>query len=214
MQSQYDAVLFDLLTALLDSWALWNEVAGSASAGQVWRTAYLRRTYQTGAYRPYEEIVAEAAAEVSLPRTVAKSLWQRWMELRPWPEVHDVLGTLHPHLPLAVVTNCSEELAFKAAACVGIPFKVVISAEQAGFYKPAQQPYRLALKELGVTPERTLFVAGSAYDLFGTAAIGLSAFWHNRMGMELPLNAPRPLTQHRSLLPLIDVVFNDTTLGS
>jgi hypothetical protein len=25
---RYDAVLFDLLTALLDSWTLWTEVAG------------------------------------------------------------------------------------------------------------------------------------------------------------------------------------------
>ena len=30
MISTYDAVLFDLLTALLDSWTLWNNVAGAA----------------------------------------------------------------------------------------------------------------------------------------------------------------------------------------
>jgi 2-haloacid dehalogenase len=29
MTRAYDAVLFDLLTALLDSWTLWNNVAGS-----------------------------------------------------------------------------------------------------------------------------------------------------------------------------------------
>ena len=28
---RYDAVLFDLLTALIDSWALWNRVAGTAA---------------------------------------------------------------------------------------------------------------------------------------------------------------------------------------
>jgi hypothetical protein len=31
----------------------------------------------------------------------------------------------------------------------------------------------LALDELGVVAERCLFVAGSAYDLFGTARVGL-----------------------------------------
>jgi 2-haloacid dehalogenase len=30
---QYDAVVFDLLTALLDSWTLWNRIAGSNEAG-------------------------------------------------------------------------------------------------------------------------------------------------------------------------------------
>jgi 2-haloacid dehalogenase len=34
---RFDAVLFDLLTALLDSWTLWNKVAGSAKDGGNWR---------------------------------------------------------------------------------------------------------------------------------------------------------------------------------
>ena len=35
------AVLFDLLTALLDSWTVWNSVAGSEAAGGMWRAEYL-----------------------------------------------------------------------------------------------------------------------------------------------------------------------------
>src|SRR6266511_6048221 len=37
----YDAVIFDLPTALLDSWTLWNRVAGSAEDGARWRRKYL-----------------------------------------------------------------------------------------------------------------------------------------------------------------------------
>ena len=36
----YRAVMFDLLTALLDSWSLWNRVAGSARVGLAWRRRY------------------------------------------------------------------------------------------------------------------------------------------------------------------------------
>ena len=61
MGKRYDAVIFDLLTALIDSWTLWNDVAGSDEDGMRWRQAYLRLTYGAGAYRPYETIVAEAA---------------------------------------------------------------------------------------------------------------------------------------------------------
>ena len=46
MSRRYDAVLFDLLTALLDSWSLWNDVAGDADAGRRWRAEYLRITYR------------------------------------------------------------------------------------------------------------------------------------------------------------------------
>jgi len=45
---RYDAVVFDLLTALLDSWTLWNSVAGSAEDGMRWRRRYLEITYGCG----------------------------------------------------------------------------------------------------------------------------------------------------------------------
>lgn len=35
------AVLFDLLTALLDSWTVWNAAAGSEARGRAWRAEYL-----------------------------------------------------------------------------------------------------------------------------------------------------------------------------
>src|SRR5262249_51607284 len=55
------AVLFDLLTALIDSWSLWDAVAGSQEAGRAWRAEYLRLTYGCGAYVPYEHLVRAAA---------------------------------------------------------------------------------------------------------------------------------------------------------
>ncbi|MEA3125449.1 MAG: hypothetical protein QOD67_2468, partial [Caballeronia sp.] len=55
------AVLFDLLTALLDSWSLWNRAARSETAGRAWRAEYLALTYGCGAYVPYEELVRQAA---------------------------------------------------------------------------------------------------------------------------------------------------------
>jgi 2-haloacid dehalogenase len=56
-QGNYDAVVFDLLTALIDSWTLWNRAAGSAEHGLRWRRAYLALTYAAGPYRPYADIV-------------------------------------------------------------------------------------------------------------------------------------------------------------
>ena len=206
-EGRFDTVLFDLLTALLDSWGLWNLVAGSPQEGRKWRAAYLRRTYETGAYRPYETLVAEAAAEVGLSATLAAQLALRYGEIEPWPEVREVLGALRREgVALGVVTNCSEKLAAKAIACTGIEFDVAVTAERAGFYKPDTRPYEMALDELGAAPSRCLFVAGSAYDLFGTSKVGLPAYWHDRIGMTLPRNAPEPIAHHRSLYPLLELV--------
>ena len=65
-QDKYDAVIFDLLTALLNSWSLWNDVAGDDSLGWDWRKRYLQLTYRAGTYRPYEGIIREAALDVGL----------------------------------------------------------------------------------------------------------------------------------------------------
>lgn len=184
------AVLFDLLTALIDSWSLWNAVAGGEVAGRGWRAAYLRRTYGAGAYRPYEALVREAALECGYPAAWASDLAARWDELEPWPGVDAALAPLVGQVRLGIVTNCSEVLGQRAAARVGVPFDVVITAERAGAYKPDPRPYRLALEQLGVDASETLFVAGSGYDLFGTAGLGLRTYWHNRIGAAAPAGAP------------------------
>jgi 2-haloalkanoic acid dehalogenase type II len=200
---RYDAVLFDLLTALLDSWSLWNAIAGSEDAGRRWRAAYLRITYETGAYRPYEDLVAEAAEAVGLDRTLADSLDARYAELKPWPDVMPILSRLSAAgLRLGIVTNCSQRLGLIAARQIAIAFASVVTAEDAGWYKPDPRPYRLALDALGVTADRCLFVAGSAYDLVGTARVGLPTFWHDRIGMTAPDNAPPPLAHERTLTEL------------
>jgi 2-haloacid dehalogenase len=206
-QHSFDAVLFDLLTALIDSWTLWNKVAGSVKDGRKWRAAYLRRTYETGAYRPYEMLVAEAAAEVGLAPNLAAQLAARYGELKPWPEVREVASTLRADgIALGIVTNCSEELGKAAVDCTGVAFDVVVTAERAGYYKPDLRPYKLALDELGVAVDRCLFVAGSAYDLSGTHKIGLPTYWHDRVGMAAPPDAPAPIEHHRSLYPLLNIV--------
>jgi 2-haloacid dehalogenase len=201
------AVLFDLLTALLDSWTLWNAVAGDAVAGRRWRAAYLKNTYAAGRYRPYEALVREAAAEVGLPAALADRLAERYGELAPWPEVAEVLCALRGRVPLAVVTNCSEALGRLAVSGTGIAFDAVVTAERAGYYKPHPQPYRLALEELGVAAGKCVFVAGSAYDLAGAAAVGLPVFWHDRIGMGMPDGAPPPRWRHPTLHPLTAIVL-------
>lgn len=181
------AVCFDLLTALIDSWALWETVAadaGAAGRGQAWRVAALRRVTGSGAYRPYEEPLAEGAVEVGLQPVLAARLLERWGELRPWPEVPAILQQLT--LPLATATNCPDRLARMAAALVGDPFDVVVSAERAGAYKPDPRPYRLALEELGLPAADVLFVAGSAHDIGGALAVGMPVVWVNRLHLPAP----------------------------
>jgi 2-haloalkanoic acid dehalogenase type II len=184
------AVLFDLLTALLDSWTVWNAAAGSEQQGRAWRAEYLRLTYGCGAYVPYEDLVRRAAQATDLPASAADTLERAWSDLPVWSGAQSVLDALAGRTKLAVVTNCSARLGTVAAARLTTRWDCVVTAEQAGFYKPDPRPYRLALATLGVAPQEAAFVAGSGYDLIGTAAVGLRTYWHNRVGLARPAAAP------------------------
>lgn len=199
------AVLFDLLTALMDSWTLWDSIAANVDDGRRWRAEYLKITYGEGRYRRYETLVREAAEAVGLSPDLGDQLVERYSELAPWPEVPEVLGALQGQVPMGVVTNCSETLGRIAVARTGISFDTVVTAERAGYYKPHPCPYRLALDELRVEPQDCIFVAGSAYDLIGAAAVGLPVFWHNRIGMTMPPDALPPLMHHHNLFPIKDL---------
>jgi 2-haloacid dehalogenase len=199
-----NAVVFDLLTALLDSWSVWDRAADSEILGWRWRTRYLELTYGCGAYRPYEDLVAEAAADAGLPSTAAAALRANWDTLAPWPEVPHVLARLRTRgLRLGVVTNCSTELGLRAAARCGISFDAVVTAEEVGFYKPRPEPYHAILAALTVSADRALFVAGSSADVAGAARVGMPVVWHNRVG--LPARpGPKPLREAVTLDAILE----------
>lgn len=204
-ERSYDAVVFDLLTALVDSWTVWNRAAGSTEEGLRWRREYLALTYAAGPYRPYADIVRQAARHAGIAPFCVEALFAAWGDLAPWPETRKVLTALAAKVPLGVVTNCSVTLGAAAVAATGVRFSAVVTAESAGFYKPRPEPYRAALRSLDTAPARTLFVAGSAADVPGAKSVGMPVFWHNRIGLQ-PLDAARPDFVATSLEPLLDLV--------
>lgn len=179
------AIIFDLLTALLDSWALWDASTTSTTAAEarLWRAHYLELTFGTGAYVPYEQLVHKAAQGVGLPDSAPRTLLENWDKLQPWPEVVPVLEQLRLQgYKLGVVTNCSQRLGTIAAGIVS-KFDAVVTAEESGFYKPAKEAYQSILTTMGIQAQDALFVAGSAGDVEGATNAGMKVVWHNKVGL-------------------------------
>ncbi|KKY29324.1 putative 2-deoxyglucose-6-phosphate phosphatase [Diaporthe ampelina] len=189
------AIVFDLLTALLDSWSLWDAStpSGSPEEGRRWRKRYLELTFGAGAYAPataYESLVEQSARDAGLPGSAPAALLRDWLQLRAWPEVARVLPGLRGEgYKLGVVTNCSAGLGGvavrRAEECVGggFRFDAAVTAEESGFYKPDRAAYEAVLPKLGVTVDDVLFVAGSAGDVQGATDAGMRVVWHNRVGL-------------------------------
>ncbi|HEX9495217.1 MAG TPA: HAD-IA family hydrolase [Candidatus Limnocylindria bacterium] len=183
---RYDAVGFDLLTALLDTLPLWREVAGDHDRGTRWHAAN-QRLLRGKPYRPFEDLVRESATEVGATPAQARELLKRWAEVDPWPDTAAALAAVGDR-PRFIVTNCSKKLGLLAAKRAG-EFALVMTAEEAGAYKPDPRPYRAALAGLGLQAKRVLFVAGSAHDVGGAKRIGMDVYWANRHGAAPPDDA-------------------------
>ena len=126
---KYDAVVFDLLTALLDSWTLWNDVAGSPEARLAMAPAlsrdHLRLRRLSG---PMKTLVRVAAARCRPSRKAWASGWSG-------------AGTSCSHGPrrAAFCERCRCRWPWRPTARSGwatrrptasaSPFKVVVTAE-------------------------------------------------------------------------------------
>lgn len=199
----YRAIGFDLLTALLDTWTLWSSVAGDRALGMRWHAAS-QAMLRGQAYRPFDRIVRDSATQAGMPEAKADELLGRWGDFEPWPDVPTVLAELDGTTRF-IVTNCSRELGARAAQRAGT-FDLVMTAEEAGAYKPDQRPYLAALAALDLEPREVLFVAGSAHDVGGAARVGMDVYWANRGQVAAPSDglALRNEPDLRGLLALLE----------
>jgi 2-haloalkanoic acid dehalogenase type II len=169
-RTRVDGLLVDLLMAVMNSLEVWRRAAGDGQRGLEWRDRVTARMTALGTYEPYEELVRHAAGEMRLPAAASRNLFERWAEMDPWPDAAAIAATT---VPYGFVTNCSTELALIAAHRSGLRPQFVLSAEEAGWFKPSEQIYLAACRRLGTAPERTAFVAGSPYDAAGARTAGL-----------------------------------------
>ncbi|MEK7863949.1 MAG: HAD-IA family hydrolase, partial [Chloroflexota bacterium] len=184
---RYQAVGFDLLTALLDTWSLWSAVAGDRADGMRWHAAS-QELLRGQPYRPFAGIVRDAASAAGIAPEKSEELLRRWGEgFSPWPDTPGALAQLGGRTRF-IVTNCSRELALRAAARAG-RFDLVMTAEEAGAYKPDPRPYQAALDALGLAGRDVLFVAGSAHDVGGAVRVGMDVYWANRGNVATPSDA-------------------------
>jgi 2-haloalkanoic acid dehalogenase type II len=194
-------VLFDLLMAIMDSLAVWSAAAGGRGRGLRWRDEVTARMIAARVYVPYEDLVAEAASAIGLGPRAVRRFFDRWPGMAPWP---DVPAVERLHIPYGFVTNCSTSLARIAARRSGLHPRSVLSAEDAGRYKPDAAIYREACRRLGTPPERTSFVAGSPYDAEGARDAGLRTWLvQRRRDQPLPDGSIRSAT---SLDAIIDAI--------
>jgi 2-haloacid dehalogenase len=124
----------------------------------------------------------------------------------PFPDTVAALRRLKTRYKLAVISNTDDDLFAQTAKLLQVPFDEVVTAEQAGSYKPSHNNFLLALKRLGVGKDKVLHVAQSRHhDIAPSHALGIKNVLVTRRGRGAVLeNAAQPDLEVPDLKTLAD----------
>ena len=142
---------------------------------------------EAGPYRRYREILGDGLREVARRYEITPDedevagFGGSVVDWPPFPDSAAALAALHERFGLGVITNCDDDLFAGSAARLGTSFDWVVTAQQAGAYKPDRRGFRLAFERLALPPDRILHVAQSLFhDHVPAKELGLATVWIDR----------------------------------
>jgi 2-haloacid dehalogenase len=102
-------------------------------------------------------------------------------KLKPFPDVVVALDKLRSKgYKLAILSNGDPDMLKAAGLHIGFAFDHVISAQEAGYFKPHWKTYAKAEEIIGVDRSSILFVANHAFDCIGAKSYGMRTAFINR----------------------------------
>jgi 2-haloacid dehalogenase len=149
--------------------------------------AELESHAERGPYRKYRDILREVVKGMGQrlgfePSSAEMdSLAESVGDWKPFPDTVPALRRLKSKFKLAVISNVDDDLFARTARHLEVPFDHVITAQQAGSYKPSHNNFELALRVIGLPRDQVLHVAQSLFhDHVPAKAMGFSTVWVNR----------------------------------
>ena len=152
-------------------------------------------------YRPYKEILKNtlpmAFRDYGYPFSPSDCMkfsesMGKW---QPFPDTRDALLELKKYTKIALITNTDNEIIRETVKQIGVEFDEIITAEDAGAYKPSHKGFHLALERLGLDKSEVLHAGfGFKYDVVPATELGFETCWINRYGEVRPVNVKRHIS--------------------
>jgi 2-haloacid dehalogenase len=146
-------------------------------------------------YRPYRQVLREtlrmAFDNYDIPTNdeecdrFANSMgyWE------PFPDTREAILELQKLVKLALITNTDDSIIAQTEQTIGVKFDEIITAEQAGAYKPSHKGFLLARERLGLDVSEIWHAGfGFKYDIVPATELGYTTVWVNRQGEVRPVD--------------------------
>jgi 2-haloacid dehalogenase len=158
--------------------------------------------HQAGSFLPYREVLARALDGIAEAEGLELRPLDREVlaeSLPTWPPFPEVRGSLEEIVSSrwrwAILSNTDPDLLAQSIMSIGVQPDFVVTAHDAGSYKPAHGHWEVFRERSGADPSRHVHVAASLFhDVAPAAELGTPAVWINRLAekSDLPRAAELP----------------------
>src|SRR6201993_3361497 len=180
---------------------------------QIWRLKQLEYTWLQTAlqgFRDFDFITrasldfALRAAGVEPNESIIKPLFDKYLDLDPFPEAKEALGALRRRggYQLAILSNGSTAMLSALVRNSGLDafLDATISVDGAAKFKPHPDCYALVEKTLGFKNDEIMFVSSNSFDVAGAKHFGFKVVWIRRGGgVSVPTYPVLPAQMYRLL---------------
>jgi putative hydrolase of the HAD superfamily len=214
----YDAVLFDLDNTLYDydaywKWRLsWSLEQAAAAYPQLDVIRLVEQAMRERVYSAqFDAFLLRAGVADPVVRAAALERYRvnPYEVLQLYPDAAHVLHVLRQQYRLGLITNGPVRTQQPKIRQFGLErwMHVLVISEEVKLAKPDPSIFHLVLRQLGVLPERALYVGDSLeHDLVGAHAAGMDFAWMNPRQRPLPPDMPTPVANITCMNDLLDML--------
>ena len=180
---------------------------------QIWRLKQLEYTWLQTSLQEYRDFtfLTHASLEFALravgiepSESITKPLFDKYLDLDPYPEAKDALGKLKSRggCKLAILSNGSTAMLSALVRNSGLDayLDATISVDGARKFKPHPDCYALVEKVLGFKNDDVMFVSSNGFDVVGAKHFGFKVAWIRRGGgASVPAGPVLPAQMYRLL---------------
>ena len=144
-------------------------------------------------YRSYRQVLADTLrmtfAQYDIPtnKEELEEFADSMGYWKPFPDTKEAIIELRKLVKVVLITNTDDSIIAETERTIGVKFDDIITAEQAGVYKPSYEGFLLARERLGLDVSEIWHVGfGFKYDIVPANELGYTTVWVNRQRQARP----------------------------